>query len=214
LGEDYTWYPVLGNHEMETPEDMEWLIAWGKKDIPNLVRRGPEGGEETTYSFDYMNAHFVVINQYYSGDPENPTDGDIVDPLYEWIKADLEANTKPHIFVAVHEPLVSLPDYDNGRQRHKGDNLDQYPENSHRFQKLLREHDVTAVLCGHTHNFSYAKINDLWQVDAGHSRGLGDEGAPSTFLKFFVGEKDVEVKVYRDDANGGEYKLTKSFVLD
>jgi hypothetical protein len=25
LGIDYLWYPVVGNHEAETPEDMAWL---------------------------------------------------------------------------------------------------------------------------------------------------------------------------------------------
>ena len=36
LGEDYLWYPVVGNHEAETPEDMSWLRDWGKKEFPTL----------------------------------------------------------------------------------------------------------------------------------------------------------------------------------
>jgi hypothetical protein len=31
---------------------------------------------------------------------------------------------------------------------------------------------VTAYICGHTHNASIAKINGLWQFDAGHARGI------------------------------------------
>ena len=39
LGKEYTWYPVVGNHEAKTEEDMAWLREWGKKDIPNLRGR-------------------------------------------------------------------------------------------------------------------------------------------------------------------------------
>ncbi|RKX35179.1 MAG: hypothetical protein DRP64_19510 [Verrucomicrobia bacterium] len=213
LGEDYPWYPVVGNHESETPEDMAWLRNRGMQDIPNLVRRGPENGEETTYSFDFKNAHFVVLNEYYDGESDTGSNGDITDPLHLWLTQDLEENTKPLVFVFGHEPILSIPDYHNGRHRHQGDCLNAHPENSHRFQQLLRKHKVTAYICGHTHNFSHANINGLWQLDAGHSRGIGDTGAPSTFLKFLVGKRTCWVDVYRDDANGGPYSLVQTIEL-
>jgi len=214
LGEEYSWYPVVGNHESETPEDMTWLRDWGRKDIPNLVRRGPENGEETTYSFNFGNAHFVVINQYYDGESDTGSNGDICESLYNWLKNDLEANSKPFVFVIGHEPIVSIPDFDSGRHRHKGDNLDAHPENSHNFQVLLRKHKVTALICGHTHNFSFAKINGLWQLDAGHCRGIGDKGARSTFLKILVGKSACWAEVYRRDENSGTYSLTHKIALD
>jgi len=213
LGEDYLWYPLVGNHEAETPSDMEWLRNWGKADIPNLVRRGPENCEETTFAFDYGNAHFVMLNEYFNGSSDYQGNADIVKPLYNWLKNDLETNIKPLIFIIGHEPFVSLPDFHNGRHRHKGDNLDEYPENSHRFQELLREHHIVAYICGHTHNFSYAKINGLWQIDAGHCRGIGDTGARSTFLKFRIENQSCRVEVYRDDASGGTYELTNTIEL-
>jgi len=214
LGEDYPWYPVVGNHEAETEDDMIWLRNWARQGIPNLVRKGPENSEETTYSFDFRNAHFVVINEYYDGKSDSKNNGDVIEPLYRWLKDDLEANTKPFVFVFGHEPLVSIPDYHNGRHRHKGDNLDAHPKTSHRFQQLLRKHKVVAYICGHTHNFSYSRINGLLQLDAGHCRGIGDKGARSTFLKVFVGKKTCWVEVYRDDANGGPYVLTQTITLD
>ncbi len=214
LGDDYIWYPAVGNHEAETPEDMAWLRDWAKADIPNLVRRGPENGRETTYSFDFANAHFAVLNQYYDGSSDTGANGDICDALYQWLKEDLAATAKRYIFVVGHEPIVSIPDADNGRHRHKGDNLDEHPENNHRFQQLLREHKVTAFICGHTHDFSFTKINGLWQLDTAHCRGLGDKGVRSTFLKVRVTKKDCRVDVYRDDANGGPYSLTRKIVLE
>ena len=89
-------------------------------------------------------------------------------------------------------------------------------KNNHRFWKLLRRYRVTVTLLFAVIPtiFSFSKINGLWQLDAGHSRGIGDTGAPSTFLKILVGEKTCWVDVYRDDGNGGPYGLTHIIVLD
>jgi len=214
LGSDYTWYPVVGNHEAETPNDMTWLRNWGQSDIPYLVQRGPENCESTTYSFDFRNAHFVVLNEYYDGNSDAGTNGDVTKPLYEWLKSDLEATSKPFIFVFGHEPIVSIPDIDSGRYRHIGDNLDAHPENNHRFQELLRRGKVTAYICGHTHNFSFSKINGLWQIDAGHCRGIGDKGAKSTFLKVWVGRVKCRVDAYRYDVNDNVYSLNRTIELN
>lgn len=214
LGDRFPWYPVVGNHESETPEDMAWLREYGSALSAENLRRGPAHGEETTYSFDHGPAHFVVINQYCDGESDVGTNGDVTDPLYEWVRDDLARNTKPIVFVVGHEPFVSIPDFDSGRLRHKGDNLDAHPENSHRFHQLLRTHEVTAYLCGHTHDFSFAKLNGVWQIDSGHARGIADVGAPSTFLEIHVAPSGCRVDVWRDDANGGAYSLTRSIPLD
>ena len=214
LGEDFPWYPAVGNHEAETPEDMAWLRKWCRASLPDLVHTGPENGEETTYSFNRGIAHFVVLNLYYDGQSDVGTDGDVSDALYEWLENDLAVNTRPIVFVFGHEPFVSIPDLDSGRHRHKGDNLDAHPENSHRFQELLRAHDVTAYVCGHTHDFSFTNLNGLWQIDTGHARGIGDQGAPSTLLEIHVGPEGCRVDAYRDDSNGGEYVLTRTIPLD
>ncbi len=213
LGKDYTWYPVAGNHEVETKTDMLWLRKWAGRGIPRLTRAGPDNCKEMTYSFDFENAHFVVINQYCDGAKDDNPDGNIRDPLYRWLEEDLAANSRPHIFVFGHEPLISIPDADNGRHRRATGNLEMHPENSHRFQALLRKHGVTAYINGHTHDFSFARINGLWQLDAGHARGVGDKGVQSTFLKVWVGERSCWVDVYRDDADGGKYSLTRTIVL-
>jgi hypothetical protein len=212
LGKDYPWYPVVGNHEMETKADMAWFGKYVEK-LPNLAGKGPENGENTTYSFDYKNAHFVVLNQYYDGQSETGADGDITAPLLAWLKKDLQKNTKPFIFVFGHEPILAVPDYDNGIHRHRGDSLDAHPKNSHRFQQLLRKHKATAYVCGHTHSCSFANINGLWQLDIGHCRGAGEKREPSSFLKILVGEESCKVEFYRDDANGGAYHLARTIEL-
>jgi hypothetical protein len=176
LGEEYIWYPVMGNHDLEAEVDLVSLRSMnaGGNTLPGVVRIGPPGSEATTYSFEWGDCHFVVLNQYFDGHSDIGTDGDIVPELLEWFETDLSENTRRHIFVVGHEPLISIPDMDTGRLRHEDNSLNKYVKNMHRFHQLLVKYDVVAYLCGHTHNTSIAKINGIWQIDVGHARGIED----------------------------------------
>jgi hypothetical protein len=217
LGQDYLWYPVVGNHESETAEDMEWLRAYdydaNGETPPNIVNVGPAGCEETNYSFDYENSHFVVLNEYCDGTNDIGADGDVVDALYDWLVTDLAATEQSHVFVFGHEPAYPQPDADVGRLRHEGDSLNAHPVNRDRFWNLLRDEAVVAYICGHTHNYSAVQVDGVWQLDAGHARGLGDTGAPSTFILVYVHDESVRFEAYRDDASGGTYALVHSGYL-
>jgi len=213
MGAHYAWYPVVGNHEAETPADMAWLRAWGSGDIPGLVRRGPEGSGTTTFSFDRGPVHFVVLNQYFDGASDFKARGDVVPALYDWLKNDLERNRKPMVIVIGHEPILPLPDMDNGRLRHEKDSLNQNVESCRKFHELLIEKKVRVYLTAHTHNTSITNLNGVWQIDAGHARGKGDPGAPSTFLKFRADRKACTVRFYRQMAPGEPYRLTRTVEL-
>jgi hypothetical protein len=185
LGEDYPWYPVVGNHDPEVETNMQYLRDFNKNgnSLPNIVRKGPPGCIETTYSFDWADNHFVVLNQYYDGQSDMGTDGDHVPQLLEWLQKDLSETEKKYIFVFGHEPLIAIPDMDNGRLRHADDSLNKYPQNSFKFHQLLKKYNVNAYVCGHTHNASIAKINNIWQIDIGHARGI-----ESYFPDMLIGE--------------------------
>jgi hypothetical protein len=218
LGSDFRWLPVVGNHELpgagtesSTGANLAWLRAYANG--LGAVHPGPAGCPTTTFSFDYQNAHFSVLNEYCDTAGDTLTEGDIPDHLYSWLAADLAATDRPLKFVIGHEPAFPLPDQDNGRLRHETDSLNQYPAHRDRFWNLLRAQYVAAYLCGHTHNASAVYLDGVWQIDAGHARGLGDTGAASTFVLVQVRGSSATYQMYRDDANGGAYALRHSGLL-
>jgi hypothetical protein len=210
LGVAYTWYPVVGNHEppgqgneSSSGANMRYLRDYDY----GAVNPGPTGCPTTTYSFDYGNAHFVMLNEYCDAAGDTATNGDVPDHLYDWLAADLGATDKQHIFVFGHEPAYPQLDADNGRLRHEYDSLNEHPANRDRFWSLLWDRGVTAYICGHTHNYSAVQIDGVWQIDVGHARGLGDPGAASAFVMFYVNDGLVRFHSWRDDAEGGSYTL-------
>ena len=219
IGQDYIWYPLVGNHETEIEsgesesQDMIWLRNFNANGntLPHIVRTGPAGCRETTYSFDYGDVHFVVLNEYYDGISDAGTDGDVTDGLYDWLGEDLTVNRKPVVLVFGHEPAYPQPDDENGRLRHEYDSLNQYPENRDRFWRVLVRFGVRAYICGHTHNYSSEIFEGVWQIDAGHARGTGDQGARSTFIMFYVMEGgDIWCHVYRLNLEENKYELTST----
>ena len=214
LGPDYLWFPITGNHELpgdgfesDPGENMDILRGFdydrnGFGIPPDIINTGPSGCPETTFAFDFENAHFVVLNEYCDETGDHNPGGTVSDHLYDWLVSDLKATAQKHIFVFGHEPAFPQPDADNGRIRHLGDSLDADPINRDRFWRLLRDEGVLAYFCGHSHNFSVYYNNGVWQLDAGHSRGAGDTGVPSTFLMIRVDGNTVTFDAYRDAHDG------------
>jgi hypothetical protein len=67
FGEDFPWYPVVGNHDFEDPADIACMESLNRLEnpLPHLVKRGPAGCEETTYSFDWDGVHLVVLDVFF-----------------------------------------------------------------------------------------------------------------------------------------------------
>jgi hypothetical protein len=217
LGEDYLWYPIIGNHDFGA-EDLSFLQNYdydqNGPDEPNITRWGPDPCPRTTYSFDIQNTHLVALNVYCDESGPGGIDGSISDPIYDWLAADLAETDQPHIFVFGHEPAFPQPDAQTGDLRHAYESLDQYPEARDRFWNLLVEHEVVAYINGHTHGFSAVQINGVWQLDAGHSMGTRAAPSPGTFLIITVEGESIQLKVYRgEDGPGFSYILRQETLL-
>lgn len=214
LGKDFLWFPVTGNHEFDDEAiGIDALRAYSldpNGDVPpNLTRRGPQGCPETTYSFDYGNSHFVMLNLYC--DTDRVTDGAMVKVLLEWLEADLAATDRQHIFVFGHEPAYPLADVDNEQERHVGDSLDQYPKSRDRFWKMLADYGALAYFSGHTHTLNALKIDGVWQINDGHATGKRTLPTLSTFLMVHIDGDDVWVDMYRA---GRESDYTVRYVVN
>ncbi len=206
LGEDYLWFPLPGNHDFGAA-DFNYLQDYNHDpngaSEPNLAQWGPEPCPRTTYSFDYQNAHFVLLNVYCNADAPWGIDGSISDTLFAWLAADLDATDKEHIFVFGHEPAHPQPDDQTGIVNHLYESLDQYPAARDRFWELLKEHHVAAYIHGHTHTYSAVEIDGVWEVDAGHAMGTRYMPSPGTFLIITVEGGRVTLKTYRGEAGPG-----------
>lgn len=216
LGSDFLWFPVIGNHELDQV-DLNYLRNYdydpNGDTPPNIVNHGPPGCENTTFSFDYENTHFVILNEYCDLDNEIRTDGAIVDALYDWLAQDLQVNTLPHILVFGHEPAFPEPDVELGIVRHEEDSLDKYPITRDRFWALLKEDHVAAYFVGHTHSYSAVNIDGVWQIDAGHSMGAWTQSTPSTFIVMHVVGNQITYETYRTRLDNGQYELRDSGMI-
>jgi len=217
LGEDFLWYPLPGNHDFGA-SDYAFLRDYdydpnGAAE-PNLVNPGPDSCPHTTYSFDYQNAHFVMLNVYCTEDSPWGIDGSITETLYDWLKADLVATDQELIFVFGHEPAFPQPDEQTGLTNHVYESLDEYRQARDNFWQLLQDEGVVAYFCGHTHNYSAIRMDGVWQIEAGQAMGTRAAPSPGTFLIVTVQGEKVTVETYRGEAAPGfGYLLTESFQI-
>lgn len=217
IDENYQWYPAIGNHEADTESDMNYIRNMNKNGnlLPNVINLGPPGSVETTYSFNYMNTHFVILNEYYDGVIDTGTNGDIVPELLNWLNTDLSNNIKPIVFIIGHEPAYPQPDAESNRLRNERGSLNYYEFNRNSFWNLLYTHSVVAYICGHTHNYSVVKINGVWQIDAGHARGIADTGARSTFIIIYILENnEIWLYCHRLNFDTNNYEIYQKILLD
>ncbi len=220
LGKDYPWYIVVGNHDAEKEENMEYLRNTPKGDGTHTINKGPSGCEETTYSFDRFDAHFVVLNLYYDGKSDRTLDGIVVPELLEWLENDLKQNDKKIIFVFGHEPIIPILDMDNGTVRHLGDAMDKYPDNTLKFLRMMLKYKVTAFFSGHTHCTSYGNVNGLWLINSGHIYGQESEFTPERLLVYLKREipnynnKLIEVTKHLSAVSESNMKEFKKLVFN
>ena len=214
FGEDYPWYPAVGNHDAE--QNMDWLREYNRdgNSLPGIVRPGPVNGEETTYSFDHKGVHFIVINMYYDGISDKTQSVNVVDELYNWLKTDLEANQLDKVLVFGHSPFLPAPDFDNGRIGASTYSVNTRSENTHRFVQLLKDFQVDAYFCGHSHCASAIYVNGVWQVSVGHTQGERDRGTRSTFLRVRMSADSPRIEFWRRVDTSDEYLLARTVSLD
>jgi hypothetical protein len=211
FGSDFVWFPVIGNHEISDGiSNFNWCRDTKFQTLPWIVNSGPTGSINTTYSWEYENAHFVVLNGYWDGTTnsggDHARDGDIVPVLRNWIDSDLFTTDKIHKFVFIHEP--AYPEH-----RHIGDSLDKYPANRDAFVTMLDNNSVETLFCGHTHFYEhdtsseYPLLGNVHQLTNAKFRAETGEGGHTITYVLINGTKTT-YKIYNASSTTNGYPFT------
>jgi hypothetical protein len=148
-----------------------------------MPQNGPEDEKGLTYSFDFLNSHFIFIpsNRWHYGDPNDTTD-DRRDWRYvkhlDWLENDIiSAKEKgaEHIFVLSHEPAFPVGGHLKDCLPNLGKDvtlpLDSirnfYLSRRNAFWEILTTHNIKAYICGHEHVYGRQKIGSVFQITAG-----------------------------------------------
>ena len=99
------------------------------------------------WSYDYGPVHVIVLDEY--------TDYSVGSPQYNWLVADLEANTKQWIFMMYHAPAWSAGGHGNDTQAQLS------------FQPLAQQYGVDLMIAGDNHYYSRHDVNGIQHVTTG-----------------------------------------------
>ena len=198
-------WPAVGNHEIRHRDHEDNF-----RDVfQDVYMNGPKEQKGLSYSFDFGNSHFCVMNTdaWYYGDLSDTTD-DRPDWHYikymDWVENDLKSAKErgiKHIFTFSHEMPFPIGGHlrdglPNLGRNFKGDvdsTRQWYLDRRDAFWNLMQEYDADAHICGHEHTYGRQEVNGVFQVLNGSS------GAP---LYNFNPRPET------DTTSGGWYEMT------
>jgi phosphodiesterase/alkaline phosphatase D-like protein len=134
---NYPLVPIVGNHESKKYDNFTMHF-----NLPTTANIGakPEG---SVYSFDYGNAHFMVLNTEYSG--AKADDKDIYEKQVEWLRSEVAKTDKKWKVVFLHKSPYSVAKHVNDSD------VKFYREN---LTKVFDELGIDMVLGGHDHTYA------------------------------------------------------------
>jgi predicted phosphodiesterase len=107
----------------------------------SFPQNGPEDEKNITYALEYNNILMISLDQYIQSHRINQG----------WLDEILTKNSKPHVFVAAHEPAYKLLHTNC---------MGAYPEERNIFWESLINAGVKIYFCGHDHFYDHALIDD------------------------------------------------------
>jgi hypothetical protein len=141
-------WPAMGNHEGLSSNGQTQIGPY--YDCYILPTHGEAGGlssgTEAYYSYDYGNAHFVVLDSYDLDRSPNA-------PMARWLASDLENTNSDWIFAYWHHPPYTKGSHDSDAERE----LVEMREN---IMPILEAGGVDMVFSGHSHIYERSMLID------------------------------------------------------
>jgi 3',5'-cyclic AMP phosphodiesterase CpdA len=134
-------YHVPGNHDLSGGG-----YKYYKKNINGIYY----------YSFDHKNSHFIILNNAYGRSFDAKQ--------FAWLKKDLAATKKRHIFVFMHRPTFDPGEIFGGYVMSGRERVKQ-------LLKLFKQYHVNYVFAGHIHGYASSKRNGTVYVVSGGGGG-------------------------------------------
>jgi len=131
------FFPGIGNHEGTAANYLDYF------DLPTA-----NSGTERYYSFDYANAHFVMLDTtiaYTTGTAQ-----------HDWLKSDLALHKdSPWLFAAFHHPPYSSSTHGSSLGVRNA------------FCHLFEQYGVDIVFNGHDHDYERSFVNGVYYIVTG-----------------------------------------------
>mgnify|MGYP001455884573 CR=1 FL=1 len=167
---------AMGNHDIRI-EQGRWYL-----DALSLPTNGPPGLAERSYSFDYGNAHFVMVdaNAFVPDDATTYTNPAAMRAaITTWLTNDLHTTTQTWKFVAYHQPPYTSQGFHNDAEVMKAN-----------LTPILEQYGVHIAFQGHNH--FYERINPINGV---HYFTVGSGGYSIHGLS---NQREFSAKIFRD----------------
>ncbi|SMC51410.1 purple acid phosphatase family protein [Sporomusa malonica] len=131
--------PITGNHETYTLERQFSMPVFFTAQF-NLPPNGPERLKGQVYSFDYGDAHFVMLDSQ-AGEQAKFVPGMLSEQRI-WLEKDLRMTNKKWKIAFIHRPLY------NNKNTEANENIERV------FRPLFDQYHVDVVFTGHDHVYS------------------------------------------------------------
>ena len=203
VSSEYAYYPIFGNHDDRNEQSVIGA------DVYSMLFSNPGdasgSGNELYYSFNYGNAHYVVIDSNADINPASVQG--------QWISEDLEtANDSKDIlwkFLFFHHPPYSSSLVGIGDERSR--------VTREYIPPIAEEFGVDIVFTGHQHSYERSYKNGVYYIVTGNGGALPsffEAPALNPFSQFFEGNPYFNRFGFCIIEITGEYLSLKSVVSD
>lgn len=143
-------FPCPGNHDYANSNTSPTNAYHKLFTVPKAGEiGGVASGQQSYYSFDYSNIHFVSLDSY--GEVSAKKMYDTTGAQAIWLKQDLAATTQKWKVLYWHHPPYTMGS-------HNSDSESDLVAVRNQFLRMLERFDVDVILTGHSHNYERTKL--------------------------------------------------------